>query len=425
MPEIYWSTQELDVACFVVKSPDGRLTYLKRYIFDSVLSIFGIDVKENIRFLITFADNELPLILTAIKKAELPCQMDAEGLPCHQKFNNGAIYSNNQDAKDSIPSNLWKDGMENFELFFDELSDMPTKSLQMTQEVLLTRRGLEIQLDHGLKDINSQLFKAEHLRTVEGIIAQNKDKFDTNGDKKIEIPVLKKRIVAVDEKSALNCTKCKVTCHYPCKPIPLSKPFCPAFIETRKIKSIIPIIHKIYQYGSKPSLSGVEDVVDAVSSLLSVTCLVCPGKCSMSDHKNENTRWELFEENTLMTLRDIGKDYKDAEGNPLSVQGIHDKLKYDIDQLEKNILKAMSEITKCSNKLKEIALRKDPLLTMPEYIDMMIENEKKYPKEGYKKRIESLENILKKAKLYAGAETKTAFEWGSSTNPNDFHLFIN
>ena len=355
--------------------------------------------------------------------------MDAEGLPCHQKFNNCAIYVNNKDDENKISRKMspiqWKDGMKNFKLFFDELSDMPTKSLQMTQEVLLTRRCLEIQLDHGLKDINSKLFKAEHLRTVKEIIAQNKDKLDTNGDKEIGIPVLKKRIVAVDEESALNCTKCKVTCHYPCKPIPWMKPFCPAFMEinSTQIKSII---HKIWQYVSSPSgISGVDAVVDAVSSLLSVTCLVCPGKCSMSDHKNENTRWEEFEENTLMTLREIGKDYKDAEGNPLSAQGIRDKLKDDIDKLEKNILEAMLKITKCSNTLKEIALRKDPLLTMPEYIDMMIKNEKKYPTPGYEKRIESLENILMKAKLYAGAETKTTFEWGSSTNPNDFHLCIN
>ena len=284
---------------------------------------------------------------------------------------------------------------------------MPTKSLQMTQAVLQNRRRLEIQLDHGLKDINSKLFKAEHLRTVKEIIAQNKDKLDTNGDKEIGIPVLKKRIVAVDEESALNCTKCKVTCHYPCKPIPWMKPFCPAFMEinSTQIKSII---HKIWQYVSSPSgISGVDAVVDAVSSLLSVTCLVCPGKCSMRDHKNENTRWEEFEENTLMTLRDIGKDYKDAEGNPLSAQGIRNKLNEEIDQQVTHILENTSEITRYSNVLKQIALRGDPLLTMPEYIEMMIENEKNYPTPGYEKRIDSLKNVLMKARLYATEKRNT------------------
>ena len=351
--------------------------------------------------------------------------MDANGSPCHHKFNNGAIYDYNKtDDEDEMSRIEWKNGMKNFNLFFDELPNMPTKSLQMTQEVLKTRRCLEIQLNHGLKGINSKLFKAEHLRKVEKIIAQNKDTFDTNGDKKIEIPVLKKVKTVVDEKSALNCTKCEVTCHYPCNHNLLTTLFCPAFFRFENFKSSIAEL-----LNAENSNSLIQELcktfLNVLSSLTNRKCCQCPCQCSSSDHKNENFRWEEFEENTLMTLRDIGKDYKDAEGNPLSAQGIRDKLKDDIDKLEKNILEAMLKITKCSNTLKEIALRKDPLLTMPEYIDMMIKNEKKYPTPGYEKRIESLENILMKAKLYAGAETKTTFEWGSSTNPNDFHLCIN
>jgi hypothetical protein len=369
------------------------------------LSIFGRDVKENIRFLTTFADNKLPPVLTAIKEAQLPCRMDSDGLPCYQKFNNGAIYVNNKDDEDGISPNLWKDGMKNFKLFFDELSNMPTKSLQMTQQVLENRKRLEILLDHGLKGINSKLFKVEHLRKMDKIIAQNKDKFDTNGDKKIEMPKLEKVKVIVDEKSALNCTKCKVTCHYPCETIPLTMLFCPAFFGSRRVSSILDKILKL-EYDSTSWKSLAYSTFVNVSSLLSVTCFEC--QCSMSDHKNETTRWDLIEINTLMTLREIGKDYEDAEGNLLSVQGIGHKLKDDIDQLEKNILETMSEITKYSNRLKQIALRGDPLLTMPEYIERMIENEQKYPKKGYEKRIESLKNILKKAKLCAGE--KTTFE---------------
>jgi hypothetical protein len=89
------------------------------------LSIFGKDIKDNVRFLATFADGKRPLVLDAIKEAELPCRKDRNGLPCHQKFNNGAIYSNNQDDDEYAPIE-WKNGMKNFKLFFEELSDMPT-----------------------------------------------------------------------------------------------------------------------------------------------------------------------------------------------------------------------------------------------------------------------------------------------------------
>ena len=396
----------MDAVGFAVKCSDSRLTVQQQYIFNSVLSIFGKNVKENIRFLINFNEGKQPLVLDAIKEAKLPCLMDSKGLPCHQKFNNGAIYVSNQDTDDEYSPIEWKNGMKNFNLFFDELPNMPTKSLQMTQEVLKTRRCLEIQLNHGLKGINSKLFKAEHLRKVEKIIAQNKDTFDTNGDKKIEIPVLKKVKTVVDEKSALNCTKCEVTCHYPCNHNLLTTLFCPAFFRFENFKSSIAEL-----LNAENSNSLIQELcktfLNVLSSLTNRKCCQCPCQCSSSDHKNENFRWEEFEENTLMTLRDIGKDYKDAEGNPLSAQGIRNKLNEEIDQQVTHILENTSEITRYSNVLKQIALRGDPLLTMPEYIEMMIKNEKKYPTPEYEKRIESLENILMKARLYATEKRNT------------------
>ncbi|KZR99541.1 Uncharacterized protein APZ42_004548, partial [Daphnia magna] len=55
-------------------------------------------------------------------------------------------------------------------------------------------------------------------------------------------------------------------------------------------------------------------------------------------------------------------------------------------------------ITRCSNLLKKIALRGDPLTT-PEYINLMIENEKKEKKPGHWERIKSFKDLLQKAKL--------------------------
>ena len=390
----------------MVKSPDERLTESKKYIFNSVLSIFGKDVKDNISFLATFADNNLPLIFTAIKEAKLPCRMDSKGSPCYHKFNNAALYVyskddvNDKDEEKEMSPIQWKAGMKNFKLFFDELSEMPTKSLQMTQEVLQTRKCLEIQLDHCLKGFISGLLIAENLRKIEEIIAQNKKIFDTNSDIEIMIPVLKKVKTVVDEKSALNCTKCEVTCHYPCNHNLLTTLFCPAFFRFENFKSSIAEL-----LNAENSNSLIQELcktfLNVLSSLTNRKCCQCPCQCSSSDHKNENIRWEWFEENTLKSLRDIGKDYKDAEGNPLSAEGIRKKLKQEIDQQEDNISKAISEIDKYFNVLNKIALRVEPSLTILENIERMIENEKNYRTPGYEKRIESLENILKKAKILA------------------------
>ena len=49
---------EIDAICFVVQASLARLTPTQKYVFDSVLSIFGKDVAENIRIMVTFADGQ-------------------------------------------------------------------------------------------------------------------------------------------------------------------------------------------------------------------------------------------------------------------------------------------------------------------------------------------------------------------------------
>nr|XP_055055812.1 uncharacterized protein LOC129440460 [Misgurnus anguillicaudatus] len=47
---------QIDAVCFVVQASLARLTHTQKYIFDSILSIFGKDIADNILMLITFAD---------------------------------------------------------------------------------------------------------------------------------------------------------------------------------------------------------------------------------------------------------------------------------------------------------------------------------------------------------------------------------
>lgn len=62
----------LDGIGFVAQSSQSRLTKTQEYIFDSILSIFGKDVSQNIFMMLTFADGQRPPVLEAIKKAEIP-----------------------------------------------------------------------------------------------------------------------------------------------------------------------------------------------------------------------------------------------------------------------------------------------------------------------------------------------------------------
>ena len=142
----------MDAVGFAIPLSLSRITRTENCIFNSVWSTFGIDIEENVHFLVTFCDGRCPHVLDAIKEAEIPCRMDSKGLPCHHIFPNGAIYENNKDEDDHLTPIRRKIAIMNFKSFFIELSDMPTKSLQ--------RNLNQIQME--------ELRKAEESITVIG-----------------------------------------------------------------------------------------------------------------------------------------------------------------------------------------------------------------------------------------------------------------
>ena len=167
--------QELDVIGFVAQASLPRLTPTQIYIFDSVLSIFGNDVKENINFLLTFADSQDPPVLNAINEAGLPCPTDEDGKPIHHKFNNSGFFCSNRGGQDKTADRFnqffWRMGMENFAKFFTVLATMKTKSLSLTKQVLDERKKLEATVDGLQPLIKFGLTKMEEMRKTKNMIS--------------------------------------------------------------------------------------------------------------------------------------------------------------------------------------------------------------------------------------------------------------
>ncbi|XP_039598579.1 uncharacterized protein LOC120519888 [Polypterus senegalus] len=84
--------QHINAVCFVVQASQARLTHTQKYIFDSILSIFGKDIANNI--LITFADGQRPPVLDAITESNILFPKDDKGSPLFFKFNNSALFAN-------------------------------------------------------------------------------------------------------------------------------------------------------------------------------------------------------------------------------------------------------------------------------------------------------------------------------------------
>jgi len=373
----------LDAVGFVVQSALTRLTHSQKYIFNSVLSIFGKDVKENVRFLATFADGKRPPVLEAILAAELPCRLDSKGLPCYQKFNNGTIYVNNQDEEDEMSPIEWKNGMKNFKSFFDELSEMPTKSLQMTKEVLGNRKEMELKLQSMQGAIKKQLSQMEELRKKKTIIELNQAEIDANKNFEIKVQVAK-NVKESTDRTALSCKICEMTCQTNCSsilPIAHSQAFC----EIPTAMAAIPIVGW--------ALVGAEHLANAITD---PKCKIC--KCLSTKHEKGEFRWVTKNVEETQTLQEMRRNYEAAKGKKMNAEQLVTAFKKDVDDGEKKIFKEIGEIKDLHNSLKKNALHGNPLTTA-EFMRMMIDNENNERQEGYEERIRNLKELLKLAKM--------------------------
>ena len=160
--EKYGGIDHLDGIGLVTQATPGRLIPTHKYIFDSILAIFGKDIASSIYMMVTFADGGEPPVLAAVREAQIPFEKAF-------KFNNSALFTkagekDGEDAEDDedFAQMFWKMGLKSIKKFFDSLSQMePCKSLQLTKEVLREYQRLEAnilrlenEIRKGLSHIN-------------------------------------------------------------------------------------------------------------------------------------------------------------------------------------------------------------------------------------------------------------------------------
>ncbi|XP_069367467.1 uncharacterized protein [Paralichthys olivaceus] len=196
-----FGVREIDAVCVVVQASSVRLTPTQRYVFDSVLSIFGKDVAENIRILVTFADGKRPPVLEAINAADVPCPKTKEGLPVYFKFKNSALFAQNKSCaavsaseeleEGGFDEMFWTMGIKSMKRFFVALNVMKTKSLTMTKDVLREREQLEISVESLQKQVKIGLFKLEEINETANQLKDHEAEIRRNKDFVIEVKVLK------------------------------------------------------------------------------------------------------------------------------------------------------------------------------------------------------------------------------------------
>ncbi|XP_078073777.1 uncharacterized protein LOC144496987 isoform X2 [Mustelus asterias] len=388
---------QIDAVCFIAQASLARLTQTQKYVFDSILSIFGKDIAENIQILVTFADGQVPPVLEAINVAEVPCPKDKKGFPVHFKFNNSAVFAQSsapgnsankrnpddtedeEEDGDNFDSMFWKMGSNSTKRFFAALNKMETKSLRLTKEVLKERQQLEVAIEGLQPQITAGLTKLEEIRKTQQALNQHQVDLDANKDfeYEVETTVPKKINISGSGKYITNCQKCHFTCHYPC-----------AYSKDKK----------------KWKCSAMDN---------NRYCTVCPGKCIWNIHYNQKYRFKYQTRKEKRTYKELKEKYEKVSGEQMTKQKIMEKLQQELDDVQDAVFKLIETSSQCIARLEEIALRPNPLST-PAYIQLLIQSEKEEAQPGFTERIQSLSEVKKQAEILAkvaGKEELFPEEW--------------
>lgn len=346
----------IDAVCFIVKAPDARLTVSQKYIFSSILSLFGKDIESNICTLITFADGAKPPVLASLSEANLPFKS-------YFQFNNSALFEENKNlATTSMSPMFWEMGCKSFEKFFDQLKDFPTKSLTQTKIVLKEREQLQTVVACILPQVKAGLSKISELRNEVEIFKKHKDDIEHNKDFEYEVEETRQVKVELQQgKHVTNCLHCNITCHENC-----------AYAD--------------------------DDDKRLCCAMTDDHCTVCTGKCIWSDHKNARYTFKYTKEKVKKTYIEMKKKYGDAKGATMKYKTFIEELTHDMNDLYNNVKLRMIKMNRCKNRLEEIALRSDPLSTV-EHIELMIQAEEMEGQPGYEQRILMLKELKHMAEV--------------------------
>ncbi|XP_051781744.1 uncharacterized protein LOC114669713 isoform X2 [Erpetoichthys calabaricus] len=357
--------QHINAVCFVVQASQARLTHTQKYVFDSILSIFGKDIANNILVLITFADGQRPPVLDAIKDSNILFPKDEKGSPLFFKFNNSALFANNDKSNSSdglmFDKMFWDMGAKSMEGFFETLETMDAKSLALTKEVLKERKRLETVVDGLRPQISNALSKSEEMRQTRDILNKHITDIESNKDFEYEVEETEtiRESIAGTGKFITNCQKCNFTCHFPCA-LPNDK--------------------------DKIRCAAMKDGV----------CTVCPGKCVWSVHSNQQHRFIYETKKVKKTYDELKKKYEKAKGEKMTTEQVFEWLHHELDVVEEELHKLIEVSHYCIKQLEAIALRPNPLST-PEYIELLIQAEEQEAKPGWMERVKSLREVKEKA----------------------------
>ncbi|CAG0889812.1 unnamed protein product [Darwinula stevensoni] len=333
---------------FVLPSSVTRITGAQKYVFESVVELFGNDVKNKFYLLVSFSDGQRTNVQDVLKATET--------IP-HDKlfsFNNAALFAANN-ADEKFQSMFWNMGIQSFAAFFGDFQYSEPVSLVRTVEVLKDRKRLREIMERLEKEIPRVLNRLEELRQTHESLEACKSELE-----KFKVTKTRTKSIPLPEGDlAINCANCqKRTCEYPSD--------------------------------GNPRLAKCMRPTDLLR------CIRC--NCDFSLHVGQSWRYEEVVVTKLRSYAWLSRRYAKGSKKVFSKEQLMKKLAVDIRSCQVEVYSMITEARRLMNELRDKALRPTPMTTV-EYIDILIEAERGGGRKGGAERIKHLEAAKRASEL--------------------------
>ncbi|XP_034534241.1 uncharacterized protein LOC117808659 [Notolabrus celidotus] len=271
---------EINVVGLVLKASDNRLSDRLRYIFDSVASLFGNDMKDNIVSLITHSDGRTPReALKALEAADIKCAQNEKYQPVHFLFNNCQNTERNQ--KNALPlETSWEITGRGMREFTGYLQNLLPKNLINTAEVLNERITLTASIQNLQQRVELIEKQQTKIKDAQDALNKHREEMKSNEDFTVTVqePYKEKESIRGGMswlffyEGAVCCDVCQENCHYPGCTLAWYPRDCEVFKKSH--------------------------------------CTVCTGKCHVSKHVKNKEKYVIKTREVQMTLKDVKEKYK-------------------------------------------------------------------------------------------------------------------
>lgn len=335
--------KELHAVGLVLKASDNRVTDRLMYVHQSLMSLFGKDMAENIVALITHSNGRTPKdALQALETADIKCARNEKSQPVHFLFDNFQ-HEDRTEETDNLQDNVSVRGTETFTDFLEKIK--PQKLCE-TVEVLNGRIGLSACIQ------NLQ----ERIKLIE--LKQNETKQTQEALEQYELEMKKneKFTVEVDE----------------------------PYKDKKYVKGLA------FCWLIRPYICTVCET-NCFSLFFWGRC-VCRSHCLPSDHLQTDWLYVTRTRRVLKTETEIKKKYENNKAQAENQLSLLENLEKEMEDLATEMSQLLEEAYQHVVKLDQIALNVNVISTHV-HLDYLIE---KMKEKGETAKVNKLEDMRRR-----------------------------